>query len=165
MPQVLANDPPLTVITGHPSAKICKPSSHKGRYNFVTCRNVTSGFEMWRHLTCLQSIVVDNAYQRNCDYLKTTRDVPRTPWKRQRTEGCDLQRNLNVIKTNFWRRQIFNMLKIYRRTRLIISAVCVRQRIRQRQVTTRDDWNSKLNVACRTPLFVTVWEGLKIALI
>ena len=49
----------------------------------------------------LPSMVVDNDYKRNYDYLKTTRDVPRTAWKRQRTEGCDLQRNLNVIKTKF----------------------------------------------------------------
>ena len=50
----------------------------------------------------LPSMVVDNDYKRNYDYLKTIRDVPRTAWKRQRTEGCDLQRNLNVIKTKFF---------------------------------------------------------------
>ena len=74
------------------------------------------------------------------------------------------ERNHNEL---FCRHQIFNMLKICQRTRRIISAVCGRYRIRQRQLTaTHDDWrqiqncNSQLNVACRYPLFVIVWARL-----
>ena len=120
-------------------------------YNFVTCHNVSSGFEIWRHLPL---------FCRQWSFATTINEIVTTS-KRLETAShgmetskkwgliCGLQRNLNGITTNkllFCRHKILSMLKICRRTRRIIPAVCDRYRIRQRLLTaTHDDWREIQN--------------------
>ena len=89
----------------------------------------------------LSSMVVDNDYQRNCDDLKTTRDGlarPDTSKNWGLRSPTKSKRNHNEL---FCRHKIFNVLKICRRTRRKVSALCSRYRIRQPQLTaTHDDW-------------------------
>ena len=116
----------------------------------------------------LLSMVVDNDYHRNCDDLRTTRSRrPYTAWKRQRDEGCGLQRNLNGIPTNCFVVSKFSTCWKFANERDGQFRPFAVYRIRQRQLTaTYDDWreiqncNSQLCVPCRYPLFVIVWARL-----
>ena len=111
----------------------------------------------------LSSVVVDSDYQRNCDDHKTIRD------------GLARHENVKKMKVavsnEIWtesQRIVLPSPNFQHAenlpTNTIISAVCSRYRIRQRQLTvTYDDWrqikncNSQLNLPCRYPLFVIVW--------
>ena len=138
---------PSTVNIRHPPDRMRKP--------LLQFRYLPKCVARVRDLTSLtlvlSSMVVDNDYQRSCDDLKTTsletasHDME-TSKKRGLRSPTKSKQNHNEL---LCRHIIFNMLKICRRTRRVILAVCGRYWIRQRKDgNTR--WlagNSKLQFA------------------
>ena len=151
MPQVLASHCCTKVVT----ISLLATMYRQGLRFDVTCRCFVVNGRWQRLPTKLWRPQID--YRRPQHGMETSKKWGlRSPTKSER--------NHNEL---FCRHQIFNMLKICQRTRLIISVVCGRYRIRQRQLTaTHDDWrqiqncNSQLNVPCRYPLFAIVWARL-----
>ena len=109
----------LTVGCGDDDEKIiCAYSFVKKQ--FLRNRSLTS------LAVVFSSMVVDNDYQRNFDDLKTTRDGLIRHWNVKEMRVAVSNEIWTESQLMFCRHQIFNMLKICRRTQLIISAVCGR---------------------------------------
>ena len=114
---------------------------------------MSSGFEIWHHfpLFCRQWLLTTttNEIMTTSKRLETASHGMETSKKWGLRSPTKSERNHNELLCCH---KIFNILKICRRTRRIISAVCDRNRIRQQQLTaTHNGGNSKLQfVAKRT---------------
>ena len=155
MPQVLASHCCTKVVTISLLATMCREGS---KFD-VTCPLFCRQWSLTT--TTNESVTTSKRLETASHGMETSKKWGlRSPTKSKRKH--------NEL---FCRHQIFSMLKICQRTRRMVSAVCGRYRIRQRQLTaTHDDWrqiqnwNSQLNVPCRYPLFVIVWARLKLVI-